>query len=171
MVLGLKRYLLTPLALSLVTWLTLAAVVDDATAAAPVFLTHPQAAAHLQAADVTWTSSGDCSDRTDPRCTSFSGIRKTTVDGIRTLRSASGCPIVVTGGTEAGHAAGTYSHWNGWKIDIRRTACVDAYVTRWFTYVGTVEGWGRQWRARSGNLYTNEGRHWDIIYYTCGCRS
>ena len=21
----------------------------------------------------------------------------------------------------------------------------------------------------SGNVYTNEGSHWDIVYYTCGC--
>jgi hypothetical protein len=171
MVLGLKRHLLTPFTISLVTWCALAVAADGATAAAPVFLTHAQAAAQLEAAGITWVSSGNCADRDNSSCTSFSGIRKITVDGVRTLRSASGCPLVVTGGTETGHATGTYSHWNGWKIDIRRTACVDAYVARWFTYVGSVEGWGRQWRARSGNLYTNEGRHWDIIYYTCGCRS
>jgi len=24
-------------------------------------------------------------------------------------------------------------------------------------------------QAASGNVYTNEGSHWDIVYYTCGC--
>ena len=153
------------------TWLALGTAVDAATAApASTLLTHSQATAQLQAAGVTWASSGDCADRNRPSCTSFSGVRQSTVDGVRTLRTASGCPIVVTGGTETGHAPGAYSHWNGWKIDIRRTACVDAYVARWFTRVGVVEGWGEQWRAKSGNLYTNEGRHWDIVFYTCGCR-
>lgn len=134
-------------------------------------LTHAQAVKQLDAAGVGWYASGDCTDRTLPSCTSFSGIRQSTIDGVRTLRKASGCPLVVTGGTETGHASGTHSHWNGWKIDIRRTACVDAYVGKWFTPVGTVEGWGTQYRARSGNLYTNEVHHWDILFYSCGCRN
>jgi len=25
------------------------------------------------------------------------------------------------------------------------------------------------YQAASGNVYTNEGSHWDIVYYTCGC--
>ena len=165
------RKLLTFVAMSAGTWLALAASLDAATAAAPArFLTHTQAAAQFQAAGITWASSGNCAERTRPSCTSFSGVRQSTVDGVRTLKASSGCPIVITGGTETGHAAGVYSHWNGWKIDIRRTACVDAYVTRWFKRLGLVEGWGEQWQAKSGNLYTNEGRHWDVIFYTCGCR-
>jgi hypothetical protein len=169
--LGSLRHLLTFLVLTTGTWCALAASLDAATAAAPTpLLTHAQAANQLAAAGVTWVSSGDCADRTKPACTSFSGIRQSTVDGVRTLKAASGCPVVVTGGTEAGHAAGVYSHWNGWKIDIRRNACLDAYVARWFKRLGIVEGWGEQWLARSGNLYTNEGRHWDVVFYTCGCR-
>ena len=165
------RQILTPLAAATLTWIGLATALDGATAAAaPDLLTHAQAADQFTAAGITWASSGDCADRDKPSCTSFSGIRRSTVDGVRTLKASSGCPVVVTGGTETGHATGTYSHHNGWKVDIRRTACLDAYVARWFTAVGVVEGWGTQWRARSGNLYTNEGRHWDIIFYTCGCR-
>ena len=133
-------------------------------------LTHAQAVKQLDAAGISWDASGNCTDRDRPACTSFSGIRQSTIDGIRTLRRASGCPLVVTGGTETGHARGTYTHWNGWKIDIRRTACVDAYVGKWFTLVGKVEGWGTQYKAKSGNLYTNEVHHWDILFYTCGCK-
>jgi hypothetical protein len=171
MVFGSIRLLVMSLILAGGTWVALSVTVDGARAAAPAaFLTHAQAAAQLQAAGVSWASSGNCADRSKPSCTSFSGIRQSTVDGVRTLRAASGCPVVVTGGTETGHAHGTYSHGNGWKIDIRRSACVDAYVGRWFKRVGLIEGWGDQWRAKSGNLYTNEGRHWDILFYTCGCR-
>jgi hypothetical protein len=170
MVLGSIRHLLTTLVLAGGTWFALGVAVDGATAAAPAtLLTHSQAAAQFQAAGVTWTSSGNCANRNKPSCTSFSGVRQSTVDGVRTLKAASGCAVVITGGTETGHAAGVYSHWNGWKIDIKRSACVDAYVTRRFGRVGQV-GWGEQWRARSGNLYTNEGRHWDVVFYTCGCR-
>ena len=41
-------------------------------------------------------TAGHCSDRGKRKCTSFS-----------------------TGGTEDGHASGTYSHWNGYKADIK----------------------------------------------------
>lgn len=149
--------------------LVLGATSGASAAGSDTRLTHAQAVKQLDAAGVTWDASGNCTDRNRPACTSFSGVRQSTIDGVKTLRKASGCPVVVTGGTETGHAGGTYSHWNGWKIDIRRTACVDAYVAKWFKPIGEVAGWGIQFRARSGNLYTNEGKHWDIIFYTCGC--
>jgi hypothetical protein len=44
---------------------------------------------------------------------SLDGIRSGTVDGIITLKRASGASITITGGTEAGHAPGTLSHANG----------------------------------------------------------
>jgi hypothetical protein len=150
--------------------LVLGATTGASAAGSDERLTHVQAVKQLDAAGVTWDASGNCVDRTRPACTSFSAIRQSTIDGVKTLRRASGCPLVVTGGTETGHAKGTYSHWNGWKIDIRRTACVDAYVAKWFALIGKVEGWGTQYKAKSGNLYTNEGHHWDILFYTCGCK-
>ena len=115
-----------------------------APAAAATFLTHTQATSQLTAAGISWTSTGGCSDRNVATCTSFEQVRQTTIDGIRTLRSASGCAITITGGTETGHSSGTYSHWNGYKLDIRPTACVDGYITGNFTYVGYVSGWGHQ---------------------------
>ncbi|GIJ46457.1 hypothetical protein Val02_33430 [Virgisporangium aliadipatigenens] len=141
----------------------------DAADSRASFLTHAQAAHQFRAAGITWSSSGRCDDRDNPRCTSFTSIRQSTVTGVKTLKRASGCPIHLTGGTETGHAAGTYSHWNGFKLDIRRNDCVDRYITAKFADMGMQEGWGHQFRAASGNLYTNEGRHWDIVYYTCGC--
>ena len=75
--------------------------------------------------------------------------------------------VMVTGGTETGHGDGVYTHWNGWKVDIQRLDCVSAYIRR-FADVGYIAGWGHQYRAPSGNLYTDEGDHWDILYYTCG---
>jgi hypothetical protein len=150
--------------------LLLGATTGASAAGADDRLTHARAVKLLDDAGIAWDASGNCTDRSRPVCTSFSGVRRSTIHGIRTLRRASGCPLVVTGGTETGHAKGTYSHWNGWKIDIRRTACVDAYVKKWFTPIGEVAGWGIQYRAKSGNLYTNEGHHWDILFYTCGCK-
>jgi hypothetical protein len=139
-----------------------------APASAATFLTHAQAASQLSAAGISWTSSGGCSDRNVATCTSFEQVRQTTIDGIKTLRSASGCAITITGGTETGHSSGTYSHWNGYKLDIRPTSCIDSYITSNFTYVGYISGWGYQYRSGAGNLYTDEGNHWDILYYNCG---
>ncbi|GGR54647.1 hypothetical protein J2S40_002636 [Nocardioides luteus] len=137
-------------------------------ASAATFLTHSQATSQLSAAGIGWTSSGGCSDRNTSTCTSFEQVRQTTISGIRTLKSASGCAITITGGTETGHSSGTYSHWNGYKLDISKTTCVGKYIKNNFTYLGYVSGWGYQYKSGSGNLYTDEGNHWDILYYNCG---
>jgi hypothetical protein len=138
--------------------------------AAPAFaISHSDAAAQLRAAGITWSSSGNCSNRYDPTCTSFEGIRQSTIDGIITFKRASGCAINITAGTEVGHADGYYSHWNGWKVDISKTSCVYSYISRYYSYQGYISGWGYQWKSPAGNLYTDEGNHWDILYYTCGC--
>src|SRR5690349_10368155 len=80
---------------------------------AATYLTHSEATAQLRAAGITWSSSGNCSDRNNPTCTSFTNVRQTTISGIKTLKTASGCAINITAGTETGHSSGTYSHWNG----------------------------------------------------------
>ncbi|MET8837926.1 hypothetical protein ABZV78_28995 [Micromonospora sp. NPDC004540] len=91
------------------------------------------------------------------------------IDGRRESGNASGCAITITAGTEVGHASGTYSHWNGYKVDIAPSTCIQNYISAAYTYVGYISGFGYQYRAPSGNLYTKEGNHWDILYYTCGC--
>ena len=138
-------------------------------AQAATFLTHAQATSQLRAAGITWSSSGGCSDRNVPTCTSFEQIRQSTIDGIITFKRVSGCAVNITAGTETGHASGTYSHWNGYKVDISKSTCVNSYIKNHYTYVGYISGWGYQYKAASGNLYTDEGNHWDILYYTCGC--
>ncbi|GAA2069293.1 hypothetical protein GCM10009801_18700 [Streptomyces albiaxialis] len=126
-------------------------------------LSHSQATAKFRAAGITWTSSGGCSDRNRPNCTSFEQINSATVDGVITLKSASGCAIRLTGGTETGHASGTYSHWNGYKVDFGLTNCLNNYIQGTFTSIG-----GSKWKSGSGNVYYKEGNHWDVTYYNCG---
>lgn len=123
-------------------------------------LGHKAAAAKLRKANIGWTSSGGCSNRHNPTCTSFRGIKSGTIKGIITLKRASKCRLTVTGGTETGHAPGKYSHWNGYKIDISRTSCATRYIKRSFSYIG-----GAKWRSAAGNVYYDEGDHWDITYY------
>jgi hypothetical protein len=126
-------------------------------------LSHSQATSRLRSSNITWSSSGNCSDRNNPTCTSFEQVNLATIQGAQTLKSASGCGLNITGGTETGHASGTYSHWNGYKLDYSLSSCVNNYVQNTFTYIG-----GNQWRSGSGNIYYKEGNHWDVTYYNCG---
>lgn len=131
-------------------------------------LSQSEAESRLSSADVTHSSSGNCTERSNPHCTSYSQINATTVAGVITLKNASGCAINITGGTEVGHASVTYSHYNGYKVDISRNGCIDGYIKDTFTGIGKRADGYPQWRAASGNLYGDEGNHWDITYYTSG---
>lgn len=132
-------------------------------------VTHSSAASQFSSAGIGWTSSGGCSDRNNPTCTSFEGIRQATIDGAITLKRASGCSLTITGGTETGHSSGTYSHWNGYKLDFSRTACLTSWVHNTYTYIGQRSDGAAQYQAASGNIYADEGNHWDVTYYSCGC--
>jgi len=132
--------------------------------------THAQALAKIRAVGITISSSGGCSDRNVPTCTSLEQVRTNSIDtnsgGITTLKTASGCAINVTGGTEVGHASGTYSHWNGYKIDISISTCINNYITGSFKFIGNRPGDGApQYQSAAGNIYAKEGNHWDITYY------
>jgi len=126
-------------------------------------LSHSQATSMLRSSGITWSSSGGCSDRNNPTCTSFEQVNLATIQGAQTLKSASGCALNITGGTETGHASGTYSHWNGYKLDYSLYSCVGNYIRGNFTYIG-----GNKWRSGSGNIYFLESNHWDVTYYNCG---
>ncbi|TEB35033.1 hypothetical protein FA13DRAFT_1788632 [Coprinellus micaceus] len=92
-------------------------------------------------------------------------INSGTVDAVITLKDASGSAITITGGTEVGHASGTYSHYNGYKVDIRHTTTLDNYIKTRFTKIANRGDGYPQWQAASGNLYCDEGNHWDITVY------
>lgn len=148
----------------------LLAVAGALAAAAPAgAVTQAGAESQFRAAGISWTSSGGCTTRSDPTCTSFDGLRQATVDGAVTLRRASGCALTITGGTEVGHSSGTYSHANGYKLDFSRTSCLTGWVQGTYTYIGLRGDGAPQYRAASGNVYADEGNHWDVTYYSCGC--
>ena len=55
---------------------------SDASAQASVTkLTHAQATTMFRNAGITWSSSGGCSDRNNPTCTSFEGLNLPTAQG------------------------------------------------------------------------------------------
>lgn len=132
-------------------------------------VTHASATSQFSAAGISWTSSGGCSDRNTPTCTSFDGLRQASIDGAITLKNASGCSLMITGGTETGHADGPYSHWNGYKLDFSRTACLTSWIHNTYTYIGQRGDGAALYEAASGNVYADEGNHWDVLFYTCGC--
>jgi hypothetical protein len=138
-------------------------------AAAVTKLTQAQAASQLSAAGLTWSSSGGCTTRSNSTCTSFDQINQETVSGVITFAQASACAVNITGGTEVGHTAGTYSHYNGYKVDISPTTCVSNHITSTYAYSGTRTDGTPLYTAPSGNVYARETNHWDITYYSCGC--
>ncbi|MFF0414720.1 peptidoglycan-binding protein [Kitasatospora sp. NPDC004745] len=128
-------------------------------------LTQSQAASMLSSAGITWSSSGNCSDRGSSSCTSFDGLRRASADGAIALkRSIGSCPLNITGGTETGHASGTYSHGNGYKLDFGMSGCLTNYIHGTFTHSGTRGDGADLWTAASGNIYANEGSHWDVTF-------
>jgi hypothetical protein len=131
----------------------------------PAKLTQAQAAARLSAAGISVHSSGNCSTRSKSNCTSLEQINDSTISGIITLHSASGCAITITGGTEVGHASGTYSHYNGYKVDVDPTSCVTNYIHKNFAYQGKRSDGAPLYKSAAGNLYADEGSHWDITYF------
>lgn len=133
---------------------SLIALVTIATACAEAAkLTHAQATAKLTAAGVKWTSSGGCSDRTKSTCTSFDQVNAETIAGVITLKKACACAITITGGTETGHAGGTYSHANGYKLDLSKNAQLNSYITGTFTRIADRGDGYAQYKAASGNIY------------------
>jgi hypothetical protein len=115
---------------------------------------------------MTVYSSGGCQDRSISTCTSLEQVHAHTINSLVTLKNSSGCStLTITGGTEVGHASGTYSHYNGYKVDIRHVACVDSYIKNTFSYIGLRGDGAPQWKSAAGNIYADEGNHWDILYY------
>jgi hypothetical protein len=134
-------------------------------ASAVTKMSQSAAASKLAAAGITHSSSGGCTTRSNPACTSYEQINTGTVGQAITFRNSNGCAMNITGGTEVGHAPGTYSHYNGYKIDISHNTCNNSYIKNSFTYIGPRGDGYPQWKSAAGNLYCDEGSHWDITYF------
>ncbi|MGP4022942.1 hypothetical protein [Actinomadura sp. 3N407] len=117
----------------------------------------------LRGNGIRWRSTGGCSDRKIRTCTSFENIRWGTIKGLIGFAESSGCAITVTGGTERGHASGTYSHWNGYKADIATGRCVDRAIKR-YPSAGVRGDGARLYRSPDGALFAREKDHWDITF-------
>jgi hypothetical protein len=133
-------------------------------ASAPSLLHQRLATALFRTAGVRWISSGHCSRRGNPHCTSFEGLRAATFAGLLALKEASHCHLTVSGGTEVGHSAGRYSHGAGYKLDVLPNRCLDAFIPRHFQRMSTRGDGAAQYRAPGAITLAREGSHWDITF-------
>jgi hypothetical protein len=123
-----------------------------------------EASALLRVAGLRWISSGHCTRRSNRHCTSFDGLRPTTLDGVLRLRDTSRCGLVISGGTERGHAPGPYSHAAGYKLDVLPNRCINRFVRRHYRRVHTRADGVPQYRAGDRSLFAREPSHWDITF-------
>jgi len=94
--------------------------------------------------------------------TSLEGIREATLlELVWLVSKVPSGSIVITGGTESGHTSGTYSHANGYKVDLRLNSTLDSYIENNFRRDGSVDGYPA-YRSPNGGLYVKEGNHWDV---------
>ncbi|GGL01007.1 hypothetical protein Sme01_41090 [Sphaerisporangium melleum] len=129
-------------------------------------LPHAPAARRMRHAGLRWRSSGNCVSRHRSSCTSLATVRLQTLWGLVNLKRRSGCDILVTGGTETGHAGGPRSHGTGYKIDVAHNRCIDRFIRR--KQAGPVRGDGARLyyenRPQGRMIYANEPSHWDITF-------
>jgi hypothetical protein len=130
-------------------------------------LTHEQAMQRLNDAGISVTSSsGIVSSARTPGTTSLEGVEQNTINGIVNFKEASGLNIVITGGTETGHAQGSQSHSEGYKLDIRVTPGVSEYIQNNFEHVRDRSNGDPVYRDSLGNEFAFErsNNHWDITF-------
>jgi hypothetical protein len=133
-------------------------------ASSPDLLHQRPAGALFRAEGIRWFSSGHCTRRGNPHCTSFEGLRAATFSGLLALKQASHCHLTVSGGTEAGHAVGRYSHHAGYKLDVLPNRCLDHYIPRHFERVPTRGDGATQYHGHGPVTFAREGSHWDITF-------
>ncbi|MEV6150400.1 hypothetical protein AB0L53_08670 [Nonomuraea sp. NPDC052129] len=131
---------------------------------ATVHMSHALAADWLRDEGLRTHSSGHCTNKQVYHCTSLEDVRTSTISRVIGIKRQSGCPVMVTGGTEAGHAPGPYSHGNGYKLDITHNPCIDRYVTKNHEKSGTRGDGAALYRSPSGTVFADEVDHWDILF-------
>jgi hypothetical protein len=66
-------------------------------------LSHTTAYNYIKAVAIALVSSGGCTDRNNPRCTSLEQVNCKTISEIVNYKKVSTCAVTVTGGTETGN--------------------------------------------------------------------
>lgn len=116
-------------------------------------LANTAALAQLGASDITLKSGA-----------SLEGIQQSTIDGIIALQASAGVPIVITAGTDGSHADGTYSHANGYKLDLRTYD--NPELVEYVESLTPAGSWsdGTQLYRDGNATYAIESDHIDVVY-------
>ncbi|MDP3772460.1 MAG: hypothetical protein Q8Q94_03770 [bacterium] len=125
-------------------------------------LSETEGRAQLQRAGINVNNAVCPAGITARGCTNIAGMRSATLNRVIQLKNDCGCDILVTGGTEGGHAAGEVSHSTGYKVDVRPSGKLDDYIKRNYTNIGVRSDGAAQWRAPDGAIFAREENHWDI---------
>lgn len=101
-----------------------------------------------------------------PGATKVNRLNAASVNGVIAFKNESGLAIIITGAGETGdiHADGSFSHGNGYKVDIEDTASVNSYIIDNYDYVGVRGDGAPMYKDSGGNIYAKEDTHWDICY-------
>ncbi|WP_344488135.1 hypothetical protein [Nonomuraea monospora] len=127
-------------------------------------MSHATANGWLKSAGLRTKSTGNCVSKHMHHCTSLDRVRTGTIARAIELKQKSGCPIMVTGGTERGHAPGQFSHGNGYKLDISHNACIDRHITKNHDKAGVRSDGATIYKSKSGTTFFDESDHWDILF-------
>jgi hypothetical protein len=104
------------------------------------------------------------------RCTNVGGMLSSTVSQVIGIKnSCNGCTVMVTGGSEAGHAAGAQSHGAGYKVDLGLNSSLNTFLQKLpLTGQRGGDSGGPIRKDSCGNEYVQESTHWDIkVLGTC----
>jgi len=119
------------------------------------------------------STSGDLINRSNRNATTLEGLRRRTALGMKALQQKLGLHLIITGGTETGHAGGLtgegLTHGNGYKVDISLKNGVEAKVMKLIETNGGklsyVSGYGQKYKIKlDGYTYhiIKEADHFDI---------
>jgi hypothetical protein len=93
------------------------------------------------------------------------GLQQVTINELKRLQSACGCAVIVTSATGGSHNEGTYSHANGYKVDVRSARegeTLSAFIVTNYQKLPDRSDGAKMYRAPNGVLYALESDHWDI---------
>lgn len=101
---------------------------------------------------------------------SLEGIQPHMIDEVIALNQSCNCNVHITSATDGNHAAGTFSHGTGFKVDLRtRDNPTLVNYVQTLPYSGSwSDGTRTYYDAASCGTYAVEGDHIDVVYRT-GC--
>jgi hypothetical protein len=147
----------------------------------PGSYTDAEARAALSGAGITWNK--NCIDQLrNLSQTCLNGIKISSINELITFKQncdawKGTCTVILTGGTEPGHAIGNCSHGAGYKIDIDDTPSVNKYILAKDgagKYINFATAGTRSTTLDplyrylvTGTIYAQESNHWDIGGISC----